>query len=702
MTLPFELSGEFKRLAESLPFPIYCTELLTGKFRFVNTALASFLGYKKNDLVGGGTSAKSLYTDEGQRNVWVQEMRKRPGEVVTFFANFNCNVVMAGRTTTRRLFGVDISRTYEKEGEKPLVLGLLADATDNGVEREIDARRIEAYREILDLEWINAGVHQVDHDGNLIWMNKREQQLLGIHDLWSEELRHVCELSPRDDQDDARRRVHGKIMGSHPLTVGEHRTFVDFRPEEQTAEDVVPVNILDIGILESGERKHSGEYRELFTTVRDERIPEDLAEILREFGPRNPLLEDLDIRTFIKVYRRIAPTLNMNMPSTPGQGSQGSEDLVFVYGNRPFFEELKSLADARRLEVVMKDERDFLGKMEWELFPSHSASFTAVDFHAIGREREDQRIEKHPLPRPKGETDVHVLKIPLEVEGESRPVGIQGFYWEVGGDKTAVIRRKLKESYRPWEILDDIPAPIYRIDRHRRYTYGNQVYIEEIRKSHPEVERMWDIVGKTSEDVHQPDVAKRFREDDEKVLSGQEKSVDRFDILGRRPIRIIKTPIRRQDADPGSSRTGDREIVGVQAIFWDVKESIEPQDPESEIWIDWKRHFLHVPGEAPKKITHHKDDRKWLLFDILRAKLGQVVSYAEIAKDAFRDERMAGDIRGGSRKAKKKATDNINNTKRHLAETLKAFHFETIEFHITSSTTIQGYVLEAPPKDSSG
>ena len=93
------------------------------------------------------------------------------------------------------------------------------------------------------------------------------------------------------------------------------------------------------------------------------------------------------------------------------------------------------------------------------------------------------------------------------------------------------------------------------------------------------------LMGKTDADVYPPELAQKYHDDDQRVMdTGQNLDVVEENITGkgRRFMQVVKSPVR--DAEG--------QVVGVQAIFWDitehkrVEESIQRSEAELEAIYD--------------------------------------------------------------------------------------------------------------------
>jgi two-component system, sensor histidine kinase and response regulator len=109
-------------------------------------------------------------------------------------------------------------------------------------------------------------------------------------------------------------------------------------------------------------------------------------------------------------------------------------------------------------------------------------------------------------------------------------------------------------------LVEGLPLNIFRKDREGRFTFGNRRFCETIRRP------LAGIIGKTDFDFFPPELAEKYRRDDELVATtGQmfetveEHQKDTGELIY---VHVLKSPI--YDAR--------NQIIGVQAIFWDVTE----------------------------------------------------------------------------------------------------------------------------------
>jgi two-component system, NtrC family, sensor kinase len=109
-------------------------------------------------------------------------------------------------------------------------------------------------------------------------------------------------------------------------------------------------------------------------------------------------------------------------------------------------------------------------------------------------------------------------------------------------------------------LVESLPQNIFRKDRQGRVTFGNQRYCATLKRP------LESLLGKTDFDLFPAELARKYTEDDRRVLeTGQPfETVEEHHLPDDSTIfvQVIKTPV--YDAQG--------EIVGTQGMFWDVTE----------------------------------------------------------------------------------------------------------------------------------
>ena len=110
-------------------------------------------------------------------------------------------------------------------------------------------------------------------------------------------------------------------------------------------------------------------------------------------------------------------------------------------------------------------------------------------------------------------------------------------------------------------VVETLPHSLCRKDLEGRFTFGNQTFCDTVGLS------LAELIGKTDYDIHPPELAEQYRQDDRRVMeSGRPEEFVEAHSVKDSPIhyvRTIKTPVHD---DQGR-------VVGIQIMFRDVTES---------------------------------------------------------------------------------------------------------------------------------
>lgn len=130
-------------------------------------------------------------------------------------------------------------------------------------------------------------------------------------------------------------------------------------------------------------------------------------------------------------------------------------------------------------------------------------------------------------------------------------------------ERTAAELQRLEEAQREQEafyqaLVESLPQNIFRKDLGGRFTFANGRYCATLGQP------LEAIIGRTDSDFAPPDLAAKYRLDDQKVL----RSLEPLEVIERNItpdgtvhwVHVIKTPILDSFGKP----------VGIQGIFWDV------------------------------------------------------------------------------------------------------------------------------------
>ena len=115
-------------------------------------------------------------------------------------------------------------------------------------------------------------------------------------------------------------------------------------------------------------------------------------------------------------------------------------------------------------------------------------------------------------------------------------------------------------------LVDALPQNVYRVDREGRIVFGNQAYLSSLGLT------LDECLGKTAYDLFPQELADKYTADDKRVIETGEvfNTVESHQVPATgetKYVQVLKTPIR--------DNTG--EIVGLQAVFWDVTDRKQAQ-----------------------------------------------------------------------------------------------------------------------------
>lgn len=142
-------------------------------------------------------------------------------------------------------------------------------------------------------------------------------------------------------------------------------------------------------------------------------------------------------------------------------------------------------------------------------------------------------------------------------------------------------RRRAEKEIRDSQALysslvDNLPVQILRKDLDGRFTFTSQSFCELLGKSSKE------ILGKTDFDFYPTELAKKYREDDVRVASTGElfEDIERYEKHEQtRFVQVMKSPVRNASGN----------IIGVQAVFWDVTHR-----KQAEAELEQERYLLRA------------------------------------------------------------------------------------------------------------
>ncbi len=213
-------------------------------------------------------------------------------------------------------------------------------------------------------------------------------------------------------------------------------------------------------------------------------------------------------------------------------------------------------ANQRFCSLMGKPLEEIVGKTDFDFFPKAlAAKYRTDDRGVMGTGQPFQAVEEHQDPGG-DKMFVQVMKTPLHDAG-GEIIGVQGIFWDITKE------RQMEENLRSSETLyhslvETLPQKIFRKDLESRFTFANQNFCQSIGC------KLEDLIGKTDFDFFPQDMAEKFRQDDQGVMTDGRalETVEEFRLASGETIFIktVKTPLRGPYG----------QIIGLQGIFWDI------------------------------------------------------------------------------------------------------------------------------------
>lgn len=579
------------------------------------------------------------------------------------------------------------------------LLCILIDTTDAARKQLL----IDAYEQVFNTDGIGLGVHTVvrtkgtDENNERFpigFMNEFEKELLEIRDF-SPEITSKAGPDPNSDDvldEDCKpsarfldveylsatnqtsyKSLSGKLSArfvneSMANKAGSRRHRFFYIPpttvlSQRSHAKALPVNIEDIWIANPNSLT---EAECILTVVRDERIEESVKRDLIRMGPRNPILVDERIKTFIKVqFCHLNPQARawlQKRREVKLLQPLADENFIFIYGNQAF---LKELREQGRLEP---SER-LLGKTEADLYPETTihVTYNDADKQVMQQGTEDERIEEHPLGPYRGEGDhdattlVQVLKTPYAqpsasvrkwLNSESGPYGVVGFYWEATTEK---IGERLRARFLPLTLLESSPLRSFRKNRANEFTYVNQAFIDDNGRD------IWDVLGATD--------SKFFRDHGEKYMADDDRLIAEWEAAIRADHNAAKNPreLAREffEEHPTRDRSGVKRvrvwkwpivsaegaIIGIEGVYCDAPQPIQEASPQ-KVSVDLQRKKFSVDGtvwsfgELEERVPKADRHDSWRVLCVLAKSFDQPVNDVELLRE-LGEEKIADEVRQG-------------------------------------------------------
>jgi diguanylate cyclase (GGDEF)-like protein/PAS domain S-box-containing protein len=202
---------------------------------------------------------------------------------------------------------------------------------------------------------------------------------------------------------------------------------------------------------------------------------------------------------------------------------------------------------------------DFIGKTDFDLFSRESAQAAYQMEQEIIRTGEPVvSFEEHMVTREGADIWWSSTKLAIR-DPRGRIIGTFGVSRDITGHRRAEERVVQSEALYH-SLVETLPQCIFRKDLDLKLTFGNQRFCQQIGKS------LTELVGKGDFDLFPADLAKKYQDDDRRVIKSGKvfEGIEEHKPPGKGTIyvQVVKTPI----FDPRGY------VIGIEGIFWDVTE----------------------------------------------------------------------------------------------------------------------------------
>ncbi len=204
----------------------------------------------------------------------------------------------------------------------------------------------------------------------------------------------------------------------------------------------------------------------------------------------------------------------------------------------------------------LKDPARAVGKTDFDFFAEPVAQRFSEQEERIVRTGEPVLNLEEKEVWPDGrETWASTTQMPLK-DARGKVIGTFGLSRDITAHKVQEERLRHSEALYH-SLVESLPQSIFRKDLEGRFTFANQRFCQALSS------KLEEVVGKTDFDFFPAELARKYREDDLRVIKSGEvfEAVEEHQPPGKEKIfvHVVKAPI--------SDFRGY--VVGVEGIFWD-------------------------------------------------------------------------------------------------------------------------------------
>lgn len=215
----------------------------------------------------------------------------------------------------------------------------------------------------------------------------------------------------------------------------------------------------------------------------------------------------------------------------------------------------------------LKNPDDAIGKTDADFFSPEFAKSSVEAEQEIMKTGVPAADVEEKLVWPDGRvTYTSTTRLPLR-DPSGAVVGTFGIFRDIGPHLQA--KKEIRRANALYSsLVDNLPQSFFRKDLEGRCTFANRQYLTKMGKT------LKDIIGKTDFDFFPEHLARKYREDDARVIqTGKTLDVvEAHQPPGKKEViyvRVVKSPVY----------DSDQRAVGVQGIFWEVPAG-KPAEPK--------------------------------------------------------------------------------------------------------------------------